>query len=280
MRGSPATERLLRAAASTSSSLAPDLAARLLEQLFLKPRRHRRPAREEEWLSDAETRPLRLERGLELPLHTWGAGPAVLLAHGWSGRGSQLGLFARALAARGLRAVAFDAPGHGAAGGRLTGAPEMGLALARVAYEVGPVRGVIAHSLGTVAATLAASRGVDLGRLVFVAPPVDPRDYLQRAARWLGFSEEVRRRAQARIERRFALPLAAARTTSLAPEIEAPLLVIHDRGDRDVPYAEGAQLAERWPAARLHSTEGLGHYRILRDPAVVAAAADFLVASR
>ena len=55
-----------------------------------------------------------------------------------------------------------------------------------------------------------------------------------------------------------------------------PGLIVHDRGDRDVPVAHAERLQHSWPDARLMLTEGLGHRRILRDPEVIAAAVDFL----
>jgi pimeloyl-ACP methyl ester carboxylesterase len=53
-------------------------------------------------------------------------------------------------------------------------------------------------------------------------------------------------------------------------------LVIHDRDDRMMPWLHGATVARHWPGARLMSTEGLGHRRILADEAVTRAAADFI----
>jgi pimeloyl-ACP methyl ester carboxylesterase len=78
------------------------------------------------------------------------------------------------------------------------------------------------------------------------------------------------------LERRFGIPwtefdvLAAARTMS------APLLVFHDRDDRDVALADGEAIAAAWPGARLVTTTGLGHRRIVHAPAVVAQAIAFL----
>src|SRR5439155_1645563 len=61
-----------------------------------------------------------------------------------------------------------------------------------------------------------------------------------------------------------------------APRLRAQALVIHDRDDRHVPWTQGAQVAHLWPGARLMSTDGLGHGRILADDAVTRAAADFI----
>ena len=54
------------------------------------------------------------------------------------------------------------------------------------------------------------------------------------------------------------------------------LLVIHDRGDRSVPFMSGAAVVDDWHDARLHSTDGLGHGRILADNDVVRVALSFI----
>jgi pimeloyl-ACP methyl ester carboxylesterase len=58
--------------------------------------------------------------------------------------------------------------------------------------------------------------------------------------------------------------------------MDVPLLVVHDEGDREVPYSEGRRLAECWPDARLMTTNGLGHHRMLRDSEVVTATVEFV----
>jgi hypothetical protein len=55
------------------------------------------------------------------------------------------------------------------------------------------------------------------------------------------------------------------------------LLVIHDRGDREVPLDDAIRIVAAWPGAQLLETTGLGHHRLLRDARVVGRAVDFLV---
>jgi pimeloyl-ACP methyl ester carboxylesterase len=55
-----------------------------------------------------------------------------------------------------------------------------------------------------------------------------------------------------------------------------PLLLIHDRQDAETGWADSDAIARAWPGARLVTTTGLGHRRILRDPAVIAEVAGFL----
>src|SRR5262245_22361365 len=103
---------LLRGAGAVLSAVAPGLAARLAARMFLTPRRHPRPLAERSLLMTARSDPL-LVGGRPVESWTWGAGPLVLLVHGWSGRGTQLGALIDPLVAHGLSVAAFDAPGHG-----------------------------------------------------------------------------------------------------------------------------------------------------------------------
>jgi pimeloyl-ACP methyl ester carboxylesterase len=55
-----------------------------------------------------------------------------------------------------------------------------------------------------------------------------------------------------------------------------PLLLVHDRQDTETAWSDSATIARSWPGARLVSTTGLGHRRILRAPAVVAEVTRFV----
>jgi pimeloyl-ACP methyl ester carboxylesterase len=261
----------LRAAARVS----PELAAAGLLRLFLTPRRHRVPERERAWVAGAAEHRVRTA-GRELRLWSWGDGPPVLLVHGWEGRGSQMGAFAAPLAAAGFRAVAYDAPGHGASDGERSSIPEMADAVAGVAALLGGVHAVVAHSAGAAAASVALAAGTGAERLVYLAPPDDPVRFLRLAGAMVGLPPVVARHAQRRIERRFDVSFDAFRGARLAPRIGLPLLAFHDPADQEVPFDEARALVSHWPAARLVPTPGLGHRRLLRDPEVVRQAVEFV----
>jgi pimeloyl-ACP methyl ester carboxylesterase len=261
---------MVRGALAVTARLSPGLAAALATRLFLTPRRYPRPARERALLERAE--PLPREDGLAA--WSWGRGPTVLLAHGWAGRGAQLGSFVEPLVAAGYRVVAFDAPAHGASPGRRTNLIDMADALARVADSVGPLHAVIAHSFGAAATMVAFSRGLDARSAVFVAPPWSLSEGLNTFAAALALPPEVIQGVRAEIERRVGLSWDAFEGATLAPQMTVPLLVVHDRDDPEVPLASGASLVRAWPDAELYETYGLGHRRILRDPVVIAASID------
>jgi pimeloyl-ACP methyl ester carboxylesterase len=77
--------------------------------LFTQPRRHERSAAERALLAEAECS--FVSYGAEqLAVWSWGSGPAVLMVHGWEGRGSQFHSFMPPLSASGFRVVAMDCP--------------------------------------------------------------------------------------------------------------------------------------------------------------------------
>jgi pimeloyl-ACP methyl ester carboxylesterase len=268
---------LVRAANRVLSRVAPALAARLAERRFLTPPRARRPATEVAVLATARARPLFVgARHLELWL--WGTGPGVLLVHGWGGRGSQLAPLVEPLVARGFSVITFDAPGHGASGSGPVTLPELVEATRAAAATRGPLAGVVAHSLGATVAARALYEGLDAAAAVFVGPAADLVGPATRFTATLGFSREVGTRMQARIEARIGRPWSAFDVAALVPSLRLPLLVIHDRGDAEVPWQHGRAITRAWPGAALLLTDGLGHRRILRHPDVVAATVAFLAA--
>src|SRR5450432_2750718 len=207
--------------------------------------------------------------------------PAVILMHGWGGRGAQLRAFVPALVEAGYQAILFDHTGHGHSEGREASLVHFMKGLDAVArnVEAGGVKvaGIVAHSLGAAAATAWLNHTRRGMRVVLIAAPTSLERYSGYFARRLGMAESIRRAMQQRFERRFGhrwdefeLPQSVAR-------MNAHALVIQDADDRDVAAASGLALARAWHGARFLLTRGLGHRQILRDASVVADAVDFLL---
>lgn len=272
VRAGPSAPLPLRLALAALGSVAPSLAARAGEQLFLSPRRHAlRGGRDPVAGAD----PFLVRSGREV-LRAWrlGEGPAVLLVHGWGGRADQLAPFVDPLRAAGCAPVLFDAPAHGGSTGRLTSGLGFAEAVAAVAQAVG-ARAAVGHSLGGLGVAWALAGGLALDAAVLVAPPRGPVEFFRRFCDALRLSPDVRDATRARLGRRLGVAL---EEVDLARRVgETPLLVFHDRDDREVPWSDGDAIARAWPRAALISTDGLGHRRILRDEAVTARAASFVV---
>ncbi len=259
--------------------LAPPLAARLAGRIFGTPPRHR--TSEEEWIALSRATPGRVSSsGRSIATWTWGRGPTVLLVHGWGSRGVRLHSFIEPLVESGYRVIAFDAPGHGDSEGRRSSLPEFAQAIAAVAAAEGPVEAVIAHSMGGPSTAFAMTRGFAAPRLVFIAPPANPGAFTERFGRALAIPQNVIARMRRHFERKFAMRWESLDVPGLAPFLRSDLLVVHDRDDLEIPWTDGASIARAWPGAKLLTTSGLGHTRIVHDPDVVARSVAFLTAGR
>lgn len=263
---------------SASALLFPDLATALAERMFLTPPRMRDAAASALDLVDARSSFLE-HKGRHIAMWRWGSreAPAVVLAHGWGGYAAQMRAFVFPLVQAGYRVIAYDQPAHGVSEGRLTGLPDFADVLAEVAGIHGSVAAVVAHSLGGAAAALALANGkASFKKVVLVSPPSDLVGYSRRFARWYWMPEAVRKGMQAAIEERYGVRWENLEVPRVAPRLSAHALVIHDRDDRLMPWTHGATVARHWPGAKLMSTEGLGHRRILSDERVTRAAAEFI----
>ena len=261
---------------AASALLFPELAAASAERMFLTPPRNGAAAALD--LIDARSSFFE-HKGRHIATLRWGEAdaPAVILAHGWGGYAAQMRAFVFPLLSAGYQVIAYDQPAHGVSEGKLTGLPDFADLLAELSWHHGGAHAFVGHSLGAAAGALAlATRRVRFAKVVLISPPADLIGYSRRFARWHWMPEAVRRAMQSAIEERYGVLWESLEVAQLAPRQRAPALVIHDRDDRHVPWTQGAHIARLWPEARLMSTDGLGHGRILQDEAVTRAAADFI----
>lgn len=267
----------------------PELAARIGETLmFRTARRHAVRSEDRAVLARGKTFRVRSFAG-DLMAWTWGQGPVVVLVHGWNGRTVQFASLIDPLVAAGFQVVAFDAPGHGDSPGNHSSLIEFADAIDTVVDTVRPffgkIHAIVAHSMGGPAATYAMSRwarkpqGMLEGtlrdtpqpceRFVFIAPPIDVRDFVRAFSRRVGLGSDTQAAIKRRIETRLDVRLEDLYAPDLARSLTGTLLVVHDEDDKQVPLARGRALASAWPGADLMVTRGLGHVRILSDAHVI-----------
>lgn len=252
--------------------ISPEGAGRLLNRQFFKPNRLPMPTRYE-YLLDLADSHTQLHHGTNiLPVYSWGEGPTILGVHGWSGAGIQFGAYVEPLVEAGYRVVLFDAPAHGRAQGSSTNLYEIAEVVKRVGLSHGPVHGIIAHSLGCLAAARALSRGLEANNLVMLAPPSD----LQSVVNGLGKRMQIRTKAlevhKRLMEERFGAEVwSELSLVQLAGQLSQRGLVVIDSDDRDVPPAQSHQVHLAWRNAHVLHTRSLGHHRMVWHPDVVEA---------
>ena len=263
---------LVRAYIRALTYVSPRATGRFALRLFSTPRRHHRPAWERQIAESGE--PLTLGPGLAA--RAWGSGPLVLLLHGWEGRGTQLGRFVAPFVDAGYRAIAVDGPAHGESPGTRTDLIEHTEALRRIGHDLGPLAAIVAHSFGGATTTLAIERGLDVRSVVLIASPTSVSDIIGRFAVLVGLRDQSLTAFREALEQEAGVPLREVEIYERVSALQVPALIVHDRGDREVPFHDAERLTARWPGASLYPTEGLGHRRILKDGDVIHRAVEFV----
>jgi hypothetical protein len=249
-----------------AGAVAPEWTASRMVDRMLQTRRRRPTEAAERFRGTAERIELRVD-GLGFVGFATGRGPRVYLLHGWDGSAGDFAELAEALAGAGFRAIALDAPGHGEADGDSANVALFAQTLMAAVQALGAAHGIVGHSMGAASASLALTQGLGTRRLAFVAPEPDPGAYVDALGELGG--PRVREHMRGEMTRRVGL---APEDVSLEATLgEVRPLVIHDLRDRQVPFG---RVVRQFPS--LLRTDGLGHRRILSDPAVIEAVTSFL----
>jgi pimeloyl-ACP methyl ester carboxylesterase len=276
--------RLTRRALQMLARVSPRMAARVAVEIWFRPP-HLDVRRElQEFLSTGERSTLYV-RGRPVAVWSWGSGPVVLLVHGWGGYGGQLQPFVEPLVSAGFRAMVFDAPAHGISGPSQVGSHkatlfDFGFVIEEIGRAHGQLAGIIAHSGGCTATAWTLQSAVfKTNSLVFISPMASASRYKDLFHRALGLDEAVLLEFNRYTEERFSFRWADFEVPEMATRMKTPpLLVVHDRADADTAWEEGRAIANAWPGTVMLTTNGLGHRRILKDPAVVRQSVDFVAA--
>ena len=266
---------MLRTAFRTVGSVAPGVAARWAESIFCRPPRNDPRPADEAFLATGARFTVRSDEH-DLAAWVWGQGPVVILTHGWGSRAGRFSALAGSLLANGFRVVVFDAPAHGASMGHQASLPQFSRALKDVGSTFGSIHGLVGHSLGGAAVSLAMHQGLGARRAVLLAPPADVFLFTDAFADHLRIPTRARSLMRQNLEHRLQISMEELHVPTLARSMTSPVLIVHDTSDTDVPYTHAEEIALAWPQSELFTTTGLGHRAILRDPEVVRRTVEFL----
>lgn len=215
----------------------------------------------------------------------WGKGNRrILVAHGWNSHTGWMGTIIRELAAAGFEVLAFDAPLHGvneagAGDAKKTTMLEMRDMIVAAQKKFGPFYGLACHSGGCTAAVLALKGGMQVERMVMIAPMKDFGPYLSAFQETLGLSDEVQRAWTAQTAARHGFAWQDFDIAHLPEGFVPPkALLIHDTGDRETPIGGSSEIQKAWARHGIsyQVTHALGHRNILKDLPVSRATAAFL----
>ena len=260
------------------TAISPFLASRFAAKLFLTPFKYKLPEREQKMDSNSkQTRITVPAIDREIVVYEYGKSERkVLLAHGWSGRGTQLSVMAETLLKAGFGVVSFDAPAHGKAPGKMSMMPFFVESIHFLEKNYGPFDFAIGHSLGGMSLLKAVKEGLQVKRLVIIGTANSVTRITREFAHNMKMNEEVAKKMKSYFDKKFGEDMDNYSGAVSAKEVKIPTLVIHDEYDVDVHVGAAFELHESLENSEIFITRDLGHRRILGNTNVINKVVDFL----
>ena len=272
--------RLVQFGFSTLGHLFPKSASKIAYKLFTTPRSKAFHKSSDPILESAKLFEVLYGKRI-LKAYEWGTGlKTVLLVHGWESRGTALRSFVPSLVNSGYRVIAFDGPAHGDSAGTRTNLAHFSGAITAMIRQIGSVNGIIAHSFGGAASMFALSRTnlpTSIEKIVLIGTPAKVSYVVKQASEILKLPRKVSKNFITHLESIIEMPLEKANIEELLVSTGIKrALILHDIDDKAVPFQPMSELAAKWPAAELISTEGMGHHLIMKHPKIIEKVTTFI----
>ena len=250
-----------------------------LSKLFTTPIKHKIPKRELQMdRNSIQTKIYVPEIKKDIIVYQLGTGEKkILLAHGWSGRGTQLVKFADALVAKGYTTVSFDAPAHGKSPGNTTIMTDFIASIVEVDRKFGPFDAAVGHSLGGMSLLNAVKLGLKINRLVTIGSGDKVKDILIDFVAKLELKQEFSTHLQQHFEKKYNTEMESYSAYLAAQSITIPVLVIHDEEDNEVPVWASKNIFANLKNGELLITNNLGHRKILGNQEVIDKTINFII---
>ncbi|WP_353641503.1 alpha/beta fold hydrolase [Mesorhizobium sp. WSM2239] len=289
--------KVIRGLFGAAEHVAPALAGRVAFNLFCRtPGRRSLTAGErraivqaEAFMQEARHHRLRTRSGCVMVHEFRPARKAigtVLVIHGWRSRTEYMRSLIEGFRSAGFRVMSLDLPGHGHSSGRRLNMVTAVDAAHTAGEWFGPFAAVVGHSFGGAVAVNAAVGSVPsiaplaTERLVLIASPNSMSDLFEGFGRFVNLGRRTYSAMAGQVHRLSGRVLTEFTGSRQLADVPIPALVIHATDDREVPADNARVLASAGDHVRLYWADGLGHRRILSDPAVVELSMGFVTERR
>ena len=259
-------------------AISPKLAARFAARLFTTPLKYKIPKRELEMDRKSIQKLVKIPTiNKEVVVYKYGENDRkILLVHGWSGRGTQLVKFADAFIKCGYETISFDAPAHGKSPGKTTLMPEFIATILELEQQLGPFQAAVGHSLGGMSLLNSVKQGLKIKNLVVIGSGDIIQDIMDEFIEKLELKPEISTLLRLHFEKTSRQTMDSYSAYIAAKQIEIPVLVIHDNDDFEVLVKCAHHIVENLKNGKLMLTNGLGHRKILGNPAVIERTFEFI----
>lgn len=255
----------------TIGILSPRKAAEAAFQLFCTPFSRKKKRKEPPVFHKAEKLSFESE-GSVIRGFRWNAehanGKTILICHGFSSYAYKFEKYISPLKKEGFTVLAFDAPAHGNSEGKLINASIYMKAILQIEKQFGPIYGIMGHSLGGLAASLAFEqfRENQNRKLVLVAPATETQRALDNFFTIIPLDEKVKQAFEQLLRELADKPVSYYSVSRVVKNIQSNVLWVHDKQDTICPFEDVKPvLSLNLPHVKFLITEELGHSKVYKD---------------
>lgn len=207
-------------------------------------------------------------------------GKKILIVHGFDSCSYKFEKYVPLFLKEGFEVLAFDAPGHGVSEGKYIYIPLYRDMLLKINEHYGPIYGIMAHSLGGMAAGLMVEYLQNIPKLILIAPAVELERGLNNFANFVGLSDEIKRELSQVIVDAGQLPISFYSLSRAVQKISSSILWLHDERDSICPFDDVLPVINmNLPHIQFYITKGLGHSNIYKNSKSIQKVVSFLAES-
>ncbi len=240
--------------------IAPRLAGKKGFLIFCNPRRREVKPHHLEFLNASEKFTI-LYANKKVQGYKWGTGDRkILLLHGWESHSYWWKNVVSGLPKEKFTIYSIDAPGHGLSEGGYINIPHYsGLIEQLISQE--NFYALLAHSLGAFASVYTLHRAPQLAvsKMVVMAAPGEAKEFVAHYQKVVGLSDRCMKAIHAHFVKVLGLAPEYFSLKEFAKTLTLPGLMIHDKDDREAPYAHVLAAHQNWKNSEMVTTTGLGH---------------------
>lgn len=206
------------------------------------------------------------------------ASKQLLILHGFESRAYKFDMYITPLLKTGWGITAMDAKAHGKSEGKQIILPDYVSMIETLELHYGKFSGYLAHSFGGIAVSLYLEKiKNEQSKLVLIAPATETDTAIRLFSKIVGLKDQVRLAINDLVLEKSGKPIGFYSIKRIIPILKNQILWIHDKNDKITPLADVQPLIDTSPAhVEFCITEGLGHSKIYKDPAVIEKIVEFL----
>lgn len=270
--------RYIKNTSKVLQTLNKNMAAAFALKLFETPIKYKIPKREQKMYEVSHKSKLTLpESGKEIVVYENKFGSKkVLLVHGWNGRGTQLVSIAKAFKELNYTIISFDAPGHGKSAKTTANMKHFIEAIFELDKKYNGFDVMIGHSLGGMSVINSLGRGLITDKAVIIGSGNTTKAITEDFLGTIGMKQKLTPTLINLFEKKYNDKMTNYDVADQALKVNVPVLIIHDKNDKDVPFTAAEAISKNLENNELLITTGLGHRKILGDEKVIEKIVQFV----